>query len=400
MKLNENTDVIKYKKKVVLANKNNGYWLRLTDELYNYLNTAMALGHTKKQFLDSFENKEDKEYMSEICFKMERLGISEEYKVDYRKEVSIELTNRCNLHCIHCCIDANSFATELKTEEWKKAFDKIVSWKPDSIVLSGGEPLLRKDFLELLTYLRTIYTKNVTLCTNALLIDQNNIDTLIKKVDQIDISIDGVDEQTCSSIRGKGVFGKVLCNIKGLQDKGFKKISLSMAVGDKNEALIEKFYFLNEELGTYPVVRELTFVGRAKRERELLTDLSPNKIVMKKLDSDVNEKLNVNYGNCLYNDNKIFIRCDGAVFACPLVTDSKYQECNIGNVTAISSINRKKMFFLKEILLRKNIKCSDCAVQPFCWGCLAMIKVHTENNDMEDYCSKVKKFYFDIIWGD
>lgn len=120
------------------------------------------------------------------------------------------------------------------------------------ITLSGGEPLLRGDFKELLKYLKNNYNGHIGISTNGTLITNSNAELLVKYADQIDISVDGVDEETCSIVRGKGVFEKVIKSIKILQDKGFSNISLSMVFSDKNEYLEPSFLELNKKLGTTP----------------------------------------------------------------------------------------------------------------------------------------------------
>jgi AdoMet-dependent heme synthase len=74
--------------------------------------------------------------------------------------VSWNLTYRCNLACEHCYLDAGStpqvgtvnFAdrSELGTEECFKVIDQIASFAPECVtILTGGEPLLRRDILEI-----------------------------------------------------------------------------------------------------------------------------------------------------------------------------------------------------------------------------------------------------------
>jgi molybdenum cofactor biosynthesis enzyme MoaA len=69
-------------------------------------------------------------------------------------KLDIELTERCNNNCIHCCInlpfdDADANKRELPTEEIKKIFKEAVSLGCLSVRFTGGEPLLRDDFHEL-----------------------------------------------------------------------------------------------------------------------------------------------------------------------------------------------------------------------------------------------------------
>ncbi|MEE8412829.1 MAG: radical SAM protein, partial [Acidobacteriota bacterium] len=75
--------------------------------------------------------------------------------------VSWNLTYRCNLACEHCYLDAGgsplveseAFAdrSELNTEQCKKIIDDIAAFAPEALtILTGGEPLLRRDILAII----------------------------------------------------------------------------------------------------------------------------------------------------------------------------------------------------------------------------------------------------------
>lgn len=399
MNFNRDVEIIKYKDKVVLANSKNGYWMRLTEEVYQYFVEAVSNNFEEKEFIDIFEDKDDRNYISEIYQKMNKIGILNDVEQDYPKECSVEITNRCNLNCKHCCVDANSFTYELDTMSIFEIIDKIVEWKPENISISGGEPLIREDIEQVLEYLRKHFDGKITLSTNALLIDKDNIKVLKKCVDYFEISLDGVDEKSCSQIRGEGVFKQVLEKVKFLQQEGCKKISLSMVVSDKNEEIEDDFKKLNKELGTFPVIRLLSFIGRGKREKNELTSLPEEAVYIPKLFYN-SEQPFVFWGNCLKKNNKKMINASGGVYSCPLIFDDKYQETNIFKVDDLEFVTNKKLHQLREDLLNKNNECRYCKVSQFCWNCLATIKEYTENNVMKDYCKKVKKFYFKVVWGE
>ena len=149
-------------------------------------------------FFNMFEDQEDREYIEQIYRKMVSIAILEDKKILLPKEISIEITNKCNLNCKHCCIDANSRTDEMSTDEIYRSIRKIAKWNPDNVSISGGEPLVRRDIKEILIYLRKVYNGKITLSTNGLLIDKENIETLKKCVDYFEISLDGVDESSCS----------------------------------------------------------------------------------------------------------------------------------------------------------------------------------------------------------
>lgn len=112
------------------------------------------------------------------------------------------------------------------------------------------------------------------------------------------------------------------------------------------------------------------------------------------------ERPYVFWGNCLEKNRKRMIRANGDIYTCPLIIDEELKENNILRVSDLSEVENGKLYNLKEKLLSQNPKCRTCKVNPFCWNCIATIKENTENGAMDDYCSKVKAFYFNTVWGE
>ena len=202
--------------KVIIANRDTGSWIRISRQCRDIVCTACEFSLTNSEILESLADDEDRIYINELLKKLKELGvIGDEEKEEVIDVVYLLLTNRCNLKCIHCCADAadeNSevYRREMSTQEWTGIIDKIVDIEPGGIVLTGGEPLLRKDFFEIIRYLRSKYNGKVALATNATLINDDNVKLLAELIDKFDISIDGVDEESCSIVRGKGAYDKVI----------------------------------------------------------------------------------------------------------------------------------------------------------------------------------------------
>lgn len=128
------------------------------------------------------------------------------------EHVYFSLTNRCNLKCRMCNFpnSPSREEDELTTEECKRIIDQITDLKINHLIFSGGEPLLRKDIFDLITYAVAKRIKMVDVTTNGLLIDEGVAKKLINLgVNPITISIDGLEE-TNNFIRGKGSFQKAM----------------------------------------------------------------------------------------------------------------------------------------------------------------------------------------------
>jgi len=114
---------------------------------------------------------------------------------------SFELTFRCNLRCVHCYCNLSpnnqdAIEKELTTEEVFNIFDQIAEAGCLWLLISGGEPLLRKDFLEIYTYAKK---KGfiITLFTNGTLITPEIADYLVQWPPfKVEITLYGVTSET------------------------------------------------------------------------------------------------------------------------------------------------------------------------------------------------------------
>jgi MoaA/NifB/PqqE/SkfB family radical SAM enzyme len=103
-------------------------------------------------------------------------ALTKDYKrriVEERVPVSasIELTMRCNLHCGHCYCPPGDRAAELRTDEIRALFDELAGLGTLFLLMTGGDPLLRKDFPALYRHAKELGML-VTVFTNGTLVDE------------------------------------------------------------------------------------------------------------------------------------------------------------------------------------------------------------------------------------
>lgn len=403
IKFSKYTDKIINSDKVVIINTVNGYFIRISKEVFDILNYIME-NHMENELTSILLCDEDREYINDLIHRLinNKVIIKNNKEIDLRnKIVSIELTHRCNLNCKHCCISAaftDDKSIDLSTTKVKEMLDKLIEWNPERISVSGGEPMYRDDFIEISEYLRKYYKGKIELCTNGLLINDNNISILKNNYDVINISIDGVDEESCSKVRGKGVFDKVIENIKKLKEHNIEKITLSMAVSDKNEELESKFIELNESLGTSPLIRNFAPVGRGKENKSLFTDIDDDKVYIP--DSYLNDK-KIYIRTCTAGKHELFIDYKGDVYPCPSFNSKEYLMGNILEENSVYDITNK---FNANLMKSSSIiykKCRDCNVNYFCWTCPGEIERLKDNEKAIDYrCKVLKPILTEKIWGD
>ena len=274
--------------------------------------------------------------------------ISEKTSNNYRIEtVYLILTNRCNLNCKHCCVSAEGTVNdirkkELDTDVFKIIIDKVIHCNPDRIIVSGGEPLVREDFIEILQYLREKYSGKIVLSTNATLINTFNVKDIVKNVDRMDISIDGIDESTCSIVRGKGVFDKVLKAIYLIKAEKFNEIYLSMIFGDFNKGFEDKFNELNRNLGTYPIIREFIPVGRGKENKHIFMAEQQNDVGALYTNEELIEAKKGTVGiRCGAGMTDLVINYDGNVYPCANLMQDCYKLFNICEIDSIPEFINK-----------------------------------------------------------
>lgn len=414
LKLNKE-DLIIFSKNnlVVLYNKKILKHIILTKEVYDYFLIAEDNKLSIKSFIEKFLDEEDKDYIKSIVENMKKAGalaINEQIKlnkVNLLKNFTIRLTNRCNLSCKHCYSSCSpNEQDKLSTEEIMIIVDKLKHFKPRRIVLTGGEPLIRNDFKEIVSYIRKkLPSVYLSLSTNSILINDTNIDFIIKNFNRIDISIDGVDEETCRVIRGRGVFEKTIYSIQSLQNKGFRNISLSMVIGEKNEHLKADFRRLNDRLGTTPIERSFSPTGRGKDNvLDFSFETTDLPMAIPKLFSDTTSK-SKKIGSCSCNALKeqLYISHDGNVYPCPSLIKNEY--C-LGNILSCD-INQDYIIqtdvhrSIEKIYPFNYEKCKDCDVNIFCWHCPGLIDSIKDNEiDFNQWCECMKPQLNRIIWDE
>lgn len=138
---------------------------------------------------------------------------------------SIELTFQCNLRCKHCYLDSVHDGIpgekELDTEEWYGILDQLADAGTLWLLMTGGEPFSRPDFLDIYTYAKRKGFL-ITIFTNGTLITPKIADYLAEfRPVLIEISLYGRTKDTYERVTGiAGSYEKCIRGIELLQDRG------------------------------------------------------------------------------------------------------------------------------------------------------------------------------------
>lgn len=131
------------------------------------------------------------------------------------REVIISITNRCNFKCRMCDIPQEK-TQELTTDEWKKVIKSAHSMGALTVVFSGGEPLLREDIFDLISYVKA-HSMNACLASNGYLVTEE-VARKFKElgVNVVNISIEG-PKKIHDYLRGIGKFERAIAALDNLR---------------------------------------------------------------------------------------------------------------------------------------------------------------------------------------
>ncbi len=159
---------------------------------------------------------------------------NEEYLKEFNKKVgrqrvplsgNIDLTHSCNLRCVHCYIGdqakvRHNLAKELDTSQWKSIIDEITAAGTLFFLITGGEPLVRKDFQEIYRHAK-MNGLLVTVFTNGTLIDEQVLDLFSELPPRtVEITLYGAGSETYEKITGvQGSYRKCISAIEKLKER-------------------------------------------------------------------------------------------------------------------------------------------------------------------------------------
>ncbi|MCX7958685.1 MAG: radical SAM protein [Deltaproteobacteria bacterium] len=144
-----------------------------------------------------------------------------------KTEILIRITSLCNLRCSFCFADynfGNIGADEVLKSVISKLHQEGIEGDSDIFVnITGGEPLVRKDFFEILRNLKRIFKRHtVNLQTNAVLITEELAENMYKNnIRSAFVGLPAITERTYNKLTGrKGLFGYALRGINYLIKSG------------------------------------------------------------------------------------------------------------------------------------------------------------------------------------
>lgn len=303
--------------------------------------------------------------------------------------ISWNVTRACNLRCLHCYRDAGiPYPQELNFEEAKELLGEIAKAGFKILVLSGGEPLLRKDIYEIIAFAISCGLRPV-LGTNGTLIDRNTAKKLKHAgLARVGISLDSSDSNVHDEFRQeKGAWDATVRAMKICREEGLE-LQVHTTVSKKNFKEIEKIIDFASEIGAK--AHHIFFLiptGRCKDKNIFISSkdigfllyriLKKQKQVSLELKPvcapqfiPVSIKLGIKTRfkqGCLAGLSYCCILPNGDVHPCP------YLPMYLGNVRKIkfSQIWKENEVFTRLRSLNFSGKCGNCVYKNCCGGCRA-----------------------------
>ncbi len=322
--------------------------------------------------------------------------------------VSWNLTYRCNLACEHCYLDAGpakvllpafSDRSELSTEQCYRVIDEIAAFAPECVtILTGGEPLLRRDIVEIIRYAagKELW---VVVGTNGVKITENLAGILkAEGVRGLALSLDALDPSRHDSFRRvRGAWENTVEGAKILDRVGLPFIVQTTVGAHNRDELEEIAAFAHDELGAKVwnvyflvpsgrgsfvsdispaeydgILGQLAAIQRRWASKMLVNAKCAPHFVRTLLASDAPAPFPKSFeggaGGCPAGTHYLGIRPNGDVTPCP------YLPLFGGNLTATGLREIWDGSELFNAIRRRNElggRCGGCELSGLCGGCRA-----------------------------
>ena len=312
---------------------------------------------------------------------------------------SIELTYRCNLHCTHCYCPPSERSEEFTTEEWISIIDGMADMGCLFLLLTGGDPLLRKDFAEIYRHAKQ-RGMLVTVFTNGTLIDEK----ILALFDEwppamVEISLYGLTREVYEQVVAvKGSYERCLDGISKVLAAGHP-LALKCPATTENAHEIPALQAFAKDLGVefrYDPAILATMRGE-KHPHELR--LTPEKIVaLERMDAEKDrawgEYLGEQQANppesqklftCGAGKNSLHVDPTGNVQVCLMVKNFRH---NLRE-QPLEEIYEREFPKILAIEREPDSKCGSCASRSTCHNCpgVALWETQDHRSHVDFQCS-------------
>lgn len=299
-----------------------------------------------------------------------------------------EITYACNLQCVHCLSSSGTRdPRELSTDQAKAVLDELRDLQVFYINIGGGEPMIRKDFFEILEHAET-NNIGVKFSTNGTYITADNARRLASmNYLDIQISLDGVDAATNDAVRGKDSYATAITAMNHLRDANFGQFKISVVVTRHNVDQLDAFKALADSYGAQLRITRLRPSGRGA---DTWDELHPTQSQQRQIyDWLMHHGDNVLTGDSFFHLNafgeslpglnlcgagRVVCLIDpiGDVYACPFVIHDQFKAGSLLDEGGFTKVWKESDLFLSLREPDSAGACSACGSYDACQGgCMA-----------------------------
>lgn len=301
--------------------------------------------------------------------------------------VTWELTYACNLACVHCLSSSGRRDPgELTTEECYRVVDELQRLQVFYVNIGGGEPMLRRDFFEVLAYAEA-RDVGMKFSTNGTYIDRSAAGRLAC-MDHLDIqvSIDGATADVNDLVRGAGSHSAALAAMRHLAEAEFGPFKVSIVATRHNIGQLDEFKALADDFGAQLRITRLRPSGRGVDSWD---ELHPTQAQQPRLYHWLLERPDVLTGDSFFHLSALgeplpglnlcgagrvvcLIDPVGDVYACPFVIHGEFLAGNVRNEGGFTKVWTDGEVFTSLREPDNPGACASCGSYDTCQGgCMA-----------------------------
>jgi len=306
--------------------------------------------------------------------------------------VFVEITDQCNLACKHCYLGKRlGRGAGLDTPSLKTALLGFRALGVESVVYSGGEPLLRRDWQELVCWGATVGFEG-TLLTNGTLVTPEVVSVLERVGLAVQVSLDAPNAGVHDRVRGLGAFDDALYGIRLLLESRLRsRVSLSCTVSALNATLLPALCDIAVDLGLprmgFGIVQR---AGRAETQWDELGLCLQEQIrvgeMLESLKAGYGQRLQIAAPGCVAVGDGLrrpgtvrgcpvgstpAVDADGHVFGCQLFIDTPHAIGDLRCQSPAEIMEGEPLKRLREAIAARSTtvpSCAPCVWRSVCQG--------------------------------
>lgn len=330
----------------------------------------------------------------------------------------LELTSRCNLRCVHCYLGPQEEQhkkrdQEMSTEEVYKVIDELFDAGCLYLAITGGDPMMRKDFPDIYRYskLKGIYT---TVFCDGVLINDKYIE-LFKELPphKVEISLYGATRETYEKItRIKGSYDKCIRGINMVLAAGIK-LELKTVLMEPNKHELEMMRQMAEGWGVNFRFDGAIFPCLPNSEKEPLDlRVEPVEVVWKEMSHEptrqdwknlYEQKKNIPSSTDMYvcGAGTTGFYIDPFSNLSPCVMTTKYKYSLKSNGFDFQKVWDTDVVKMRQLKARAEHECNTCELRGICSGCAAFNFLENGEEDKKsEYVCEITRLRHEAISSD